>query len=195
MKRERCSLKTFDKVYRYYDIFMKAFQLYKVEEIKDSLKLQGNEKIVDIGGGTGYLAQHLCDQCRKIYVVDESERMLSQIKTSEKILPILGDGLHTNFEDGSMDVVILADVMHHIEKQQKLMEEAHRILKEKGRILVLDFDRKHLRTKLLGCFEYFLFGKLYFRTSKEAKDLLGGKFSIQSCMAKQYYFIIVGEKR
>ncbi|WZL72975.1 class I SAM-dependent methyltransferase [Clostridiaceae bacterium 35-E11] len=188
-------MREFDKVYRYYDIFMKVFQLYKVEEIKDALKLQGNEKIVDIGGGTGHLAQHLWDQCNKIYVVDESERMLSQIKTNEKILPILGDGLNTNFEDRSMDVVILADVMHHIEKQQKLIEEVHRILKEKGRILILDFDRKHLRTKLLRCFEYFLFGKLYFRTSKEAKDLLGGKFAIESCMAKKYYFIIVGEKR
>ncbi|SMB79473.1 Methyltransferase domain-containing protein [Desulfonispora thiosulfatigenes DSM 11270] len=187
-------MKDFDKVSAHYDSFMRTFKLYKVREIKEVLNLQGTEIILDIGGGTGHLAQHLKEDCKKVYILDESEKMLSKIKPNKKIVPIVGDALTTNFKDKSIDVVILADVLHHISQQEKLIVEIERVLKDKGKILILDFDRKYLRTKLLRLFEYFLFGKLYFKTSREVKELLKDRFTVHLCRQEKYYFIIKGEK-
>ncbi|MCG8502274.1 MAG: class I SAM-dependent methyltransferase [Firmicutes bacterium] len=187
-------MKAFDKVYGHYDAFMKLFNLYKIEEIRTVLNLQGYEILADIGGGTGCLAASLSDHCQKIYVLDESERMLSKVKTNEKIIPVPGDALHMPFEDGSMDIVILSDVLHHLEEQQALIAEIHRILKRKGKMLILDFDKRYIKTKLLRFFEYLLFGKLYFRTSREVKDLCKDKFVMHTFIDKQYYFMILGEK-
>ncbi len=188
-------MKDFDRVYKHYDNFMKFFSLYKLKEIKKSLNLTGNEVIVDIGGGTGKLGQYLSDSCELIYILDESDKMLSKVKGSEKIIPIVGDALNTDFESSSIDVVILSDVFHHIENQIKLLNEIKRILKNDGKLLIMDFEKNHFKTKLLILFEYFLFRKLYFKTKNEMINILTKSFKVNKVIDKGYYFIIVGENR
>ena len=174
---------------------MRFFSLYKFEEIKRALNLNGSEVIVDMGGGTGQLGEYLMDSCNLIYILDESDKMLSKVKVNEKIIPVQGEALSTGFESKSIDVVILSDVFHHIENQGKLLEEIGRILKRDGKLLIMDFEKKHFRTKLLILFEYLLFGKLYFKTKDEIIDILTEKFKIDKIIDKGYYFIIVGLNR
>lgn len=187
-------MKAFDKVYHKYDKFMNFFKLYKLDEIKEALGLKGDEIVVDIGGGTGKLAEFLRDSCNKFYVLDESEGMLSRVRKDEKIIPVLGNAMDTDFETNSVDVVILSDVLHHIENQAKLIDEISRILKENGKLLIMDFEKKHFKTRILICFERILFGRLRFRTQKEVLDLLEEKFVIKELFDYSYYFIVVGEK-
>lgn len=187
-------MKAFDKVYHKYDKFMNFFNLYKLDEIKEALELKGDEIIVDIGGGTGQLAEFLSDRCQKVYVLDESEGMLSKVRKDEKIIPVLGNAMDTDFKANSIDVVILSDVLHHIENQVKLIEEIDRILKENGKLLIMDFDKKHFKTRMLIFFERILFGKLRFRTQKEVLNLLEEKFIISKLLDYSYYFIVMGEK-
>ena len=187
-------MKAFDKVYLHYDKFMNFFNLYKLDEIKEALQLKGKEIVVDIGGGTGELAKYLSDKCQKVYVLDESEKMLSKVKKSEKIIPVLENALDTEFQPNSIDVVILSDVLHHIENQTKLIDEISRILKNNGKLLIMDFEKRHLKTKLLSFFESILFGRLKFKTKKEVLNLLQEKFIISNVFDYKYYFIIIGEK-
>lgn len=188
-------MKAFDRAYRYYDSFMKLFKLYKVNDIREVLNLKGRETIVDIGGGTGYLAKHLYNDCDKIYVLDESKKMLSRIKKEDNIMPLLGNALSTDFEQGSIDVVILSDVLHHIKDQIRLMEEINRILKCGGRLLIMDFEKNHFKTKMLRLFEFIVFGKLYYKTHSQAINLLKKYFKIEQDKIKGYYYIIVGSKK
>lgn len=188
------TLKKFDRVFRYYDKFIDLFNLNKMDEIKDILDLKGHEVVLDIGGGTGRLANYLSKDCKLVYVLDESKGMLSKVEANEKILPILGNALDTKFDSNSIDVVIISDVLHHIEKQKELIDEIFRILKTDGKLLILDFDIKHIKVKMLRIFEYILFGRLYFRTNKEVLDLIKDKFTISDFIHKKYYFIIKGEK-
>lgn len=184
----------FDKVFNHYDKFIEYFNLNKMDEIKDVLKLQGDEIVLDIGGGTGRLADYLSGDCRIVYVLDESKGMLSKVKGNAKVLPVLEDALDMTFEDNSVDIVIMCDMLHHIKDQEKLTEEAYRVLKEDGKLVILDFEKKHIKVKILRAFEYILFGKLYFRTSEEVINLIKDKFTITKFIHKKYYFIIKGEK-
>lgn len=188
-------VKDFDKVYKYYDKFMTTFKLYKLEEIKAAANLKGNEVIVDVGGGTGRLAQFISNSCKTIYVLDESEKMLSKAKHYPNLISINGNALKSPFENNSIDTVILSDVFHHIKEQEELIIEINRILKDNGKILIMDFDRKYIKTKLLIAFEFILFGRLFFRTKDEMNVLLEKYFSINKVYDKNYYFIVIGEKR
>ncbi|MCF6464822.1 hypothetical protein C3E90_02780 [Clostridium sp. Cult2] len=188
------TLKKFDKVFNHYDKFIELFNLNKMDEIKDVLKLQGDEVVLDIGGGTGRLADYLSGDCRIVYVLDESKGMLSKVKGNTKVLTVLEDALDMTFEDNSVDIVIMCDMLHHIKDQEKLTEEAYRVLKEDGKLVILDFEKKHIKVKILRAFEHILFGKLYFRTSEEVINLIKDKFTITKFIHKKYYFIIKGEK-
>lgn len=187
-------MKDFDRVHKHYDNFMKFFKLYKVEEITDLLELKGNEIVVDIGGGTGRLAEYLKGKCKVVYVLDESQGMLSKIKAGDGVIAMLGDALNTKLDAESVDRVILSDVFHHIKEQSKLIEELHRILKKDGKLVILDFEKNNLKTKILKYFEYILFGRLYFRTSKEIIELLRERFLVTEFVDRGYYFLIRGEK-
>lgn len=188
-------MKKFDKVFNHYDNFIKLFNLNKMKEIKDVLDLHGDEIIVDMGGGTGQLAKHLSGDCHIIYVLDESKKMLSKVDENEKVITILGDGLNTCFHNSSVDIVIVSDMLHHIKNQEKLIKEIYRILKKDGKILIMDFEKNHIKTRILRFFEFILFGKLYFLSSEEVISLIGNKFSISKFNHNKYYFIIKGEKK
>ena len=187
-------IKDFDKVYNYYDRFMNKFNLYKLQEVKDAANINENEVIVDIGGGTGKLAKYICDSCKMVYVLDESNKMLSKVNRTKNLICINGDALKTPFESNSIDIVILSDVFHHIKEQKELVIEIRRILKDGGRLVILDFNRKHIRTRLLRAFEFILFGRLFFRTKDEVRILLEKYFYISKVSDNGYYFIFVGEK-
>lgn len=187
-------MKKFDRVFKHYDNFIKLFNLNKIKEIKEALELRGDEVVIDIGGGTGKLAEYISDCCQIVYVLDESKGMLSKVKANEKVVTVLGDALYTIFDSSSIDVVIMSDMLHHIENQSELIKEIYRVLKEDGKLLILDFEKKHIKTKVLRVFEYILFGKLYFRTSKEVINLIKDKFIITKFTDNKYYFIIRGEK-
>lgn len=185
----------FDKVYKHYDNFMKLFKLYKVEQIENVLNVQGDEIVLDIGGGTGYLAAHISKKCKKVYVLDESEKMLSRIQAGDNVIPIVGDALDLSIDSENIDIVILSDVFHHVKKQEKLIEEIYKKLDKNGKILILEFNKEHYKTKILRIFEYILFGKLYFRSSKEVSKIIQSKFNIKKFVDYKYYFIILGEKK
>lgn len=187
-------MKKFDKVFKHYDHFINLFNLNQEKEIKDVLELRGNEIILDIGGGTGRLAEYLSKSCQKVYVLDESKGMLSKIKENKKVVPVLGNALETKFKNSSIDIVILSDVLHHIKNQTKLMKEISRVLKKNGKLVILDFEKNHIGIKLLRAFEHLLFGKLYFKTSQQVKEIVQQRFTITQFIHKQYYFIIKGEK-
>ena len=114
-------IRDFDKVYKYYDKFMTTFKLYKFKEIEDAANINEHEVVVDIGGGTGCLAQYICNSCKTVYVIDESEKMLSKVKQTKNVIVIRGNALNTPFESNSIDIVILSDVFHHIKEQKSLL--------------------------------------------------------------------------
>lgn len=185
----------FNKVYKQYDTFMKLFNLYKIEEITNFLDLKGNEVIGDLGGGTGRLASELSLLCDKIYVIDESEKMLSKVKSDSNIISVNENILNLSLEDNCLDLVILTDVLHHIKEQDKLIKIAYRLLKPEGKLLILDFNRGYMKTKVLHLFESLLFGKLYYKTCGETINMLvRNSFNNIKVNNNSFYYLILGEK-
>jgi ubiquinone/menaquinone biosynthesis C-methylase UbiE len=159
----------FDKVHWVYNAYMLLSNRYNVNRITRMLDLKGDERILDIGGGTGYLAKRLAPLCNEIYVIDKSPRMLSHVES--RIQVTQGDALDTPFADSFFDVALLTDVFHHIADQPQLIREAHRVVKPGGKLLIHDSDGSHWQVPIASFFEQLFVGKVYKRTRTYAEEL------------------------
>ncbi|RYD31357.1 MAG: class I SAM-dependent methyltransferase, partial [Verrucomicrobiaceae bacterium] len=109
-----------------------------------------NYKIVaDLGAGEGTLAQLLAQRAEKVIAVDLSPKMvefgqsLATQNGLENLEYRIGDIEDPPIENGSLDLAILSQALHHAEHPQKALDAAFRILKPGGRLIVLDLLQHH----------------------------------------------------
>lgn len=184
----------FDKVAKFYNGFMKRFHMFKEEDVKDLLSLDNVVKILDVGAGTCHYSNYLSDFIDEVHAIDVSEKMLAY--GNEKIIKKVHDitkGLP--YEDHSFDAVIACDFLHHIPKkiQPHIFKEISRVLKKDGELIIYEFERKHIKTKLLHVFEFFIFvQQLSYLSRNEIIRDLSNDFTFISQKTKKNTFIIKG---
>lgn len=147
----------------WYDLFMRLFGFYRTEEIIALLELQGTESVLDLGGGTGYLAKKLIPLAREVHLLDLSPAMASRVR-DRGVKVQVGDALDMPYRAGQFDVVILSDFLHHVPDRERLLGETVRVLREGGRLLVHDFDGGTLRGRLLERIESWKLGDVTYTT-------------------------------
>jgi ubiquinone/menaquinone biosynthesis C-methylase UbiE/DNA-binding transcriptional ArsR family regulator len=111
------------------------------------LQMIGNEKfdtLVDLGTGTGRVLELFSHQVKFLQGIDTSRDMLAIARSSlEKhgLRPELrqSDIYAIPLADASADVVTVHQVLHFLDEPQKALQEARRILKPNGKLLVVDF--------------------------------------------------------
>lgn len=108
------------------------------------LKILNYEVVADLGAGEGTLSQLLAQRAKQVIAVDNSEKMVEFGKAlaKEHKLPNLeyrlGDLESPPIDDASVDLVIFSQALHHADHPAKAIQEAHRILKPEGRLIILD---------------------------------------------------------
>ncbi len=108
------------------------------------LRLMPPLVIADLGTGEGAFALMLAQQAAKVIAVDTSARMIevgreqAQKHGIQNVEFRLGDMEGVPIEDGSVDLVLFSQSLHHALHPERAILEAWRILKPGGRILVLD---------------------------------------------------------
>jgi len=100
--------------------------------------------VADLGAGEGLLGELLARRCKKVIAVDNSEKIVAfgAAKAKKNGLKNLefrqGDLQNPPIEDGTVDLVILSQALHHAEDPALALRGAHKILKPGGQILILD---------------------------------------------------------
>ena len=115
--------------------------------------LEEGMKVVDFGAGAGYLAVEAAEvvgQSGQVYVIDIQQALLTKAKHLaeehhlQTIVFIHGDlekeGGSTLAED-SVDAVILSNLLFQAEGKVAIMQEAYRILKKAGKLLLVDWSQ------------------------------------------------------
>ena len=108
--------------------------------IYESLQLNGNEKILDAGIGTGIMSKYIIEKSpdARMYGLDSSPDMIKYIG-DERIVARVGDLKNMPFIDNLFDIVILRSVLHHcVGYTSNVVEEARRVLKPGGKIIVCE---------------------------------------------------------
>ena len=108
------------------------------------LQLTPNIRIVDLGAGEGMLSHLLAKRAESVVCVDSSPKMvefgseLAKRNKIENLSYILGDIQEVPLEDGGFDIALLSQALHHAQSPERAISEAFRILKQGGRISILD---------------------------------------------------------
>jgi ABC-2 type transport system ATP-binding protein len=97
---------------------------------------------VELGCGTGYLTRAIAGNARHVTATDLSEEMLQVAQTQlgefQHVTIQKAECTNTGFPAESFDSVLLANLIHVIEDPLPCLQESHRILREEGRLLVVD---------------------------------------------------------
>lgn len=95
---------------------------------------------VDIGGGYGRLCVFLQNFADKVTLTDPSQRQLDLGKEYLKDHPEIGRKLmqanDLKFKNGSVDLVTIVRILHHIPKPEEEFREIARVLSDDGRFLM-----------------------------------------------------------
>lgn len=92
-------------------------------------------RVLDVGCGNGLLA-HLLQEQRP----DVEVRGIDVLVQEKRYIPVEEfDGRHIPYEDGSFDVVMFVDVLHHTDDAMVLLREAARVARQA--ILIKDHPR------------------------------------------------------
>ncbi len=149
-------------------------RFWKQRMVKMSALVKG-ESALDICCGTGDLVMRLAHRSERVVGLDMNSPMLkvalNQLKKSNANSASLfqADALNLPFNDSSFDLVTIAYGLRNLADHQNGLREISRVLKPRGRILILDFGKPsnrfirklyYLYLKLvLPVFGLFLCGK------------------------------------
>jgi len=116
---------------------------FKIELINEWIGDVSGLNIVDLGCGGGLISIPLIEMGANLTGIDISD---TSIKVAIKKSKLGGKFFvrnikNTELPDDSSDLVILADVLDHIEDYPKILEEASRITKKGGLIFVSTINR------------------------------------------------------
>lgn len=105
--------------------------------------------VADLGAGEGMISQLIARQAEKVFCIDRSTKMvevgtkLAETNQLENLEYLLGDIEKVPLPDESVDIALLSQALHHADHPKKAIQEAHRILKPDGRIVILDLKEHH----------------------------------------------------
>ena len=110
--------------------------------------------VADLGAGEGLLSELLARRCKKVFAIDNSEKIVAfgaakAKKNNLKNLEFrLGDLQNPPLEPATVELAILSQALHHASEPGKAIASAWRILKPGGQIMILDlakhnFERAH----------------------------------------------------
>lgn len=113
-----------------------------------ALRLVPAITVADLGAGEGLISQLLARRAARVWCIDNSPRMvevgaeLARKNGLANLAYKLGDIERVPLPDRSVDLAILSQALHHASHPQTAVNEAHRILRPGGQLLVLDL-REH----------------------------------------------------
>lgn len=189
-----------------------------VESVLSSELIAERLMILDIGAGEGSTSKFLSQKNLVISLEPKSER-IKKIPTTDSLQPIRADDINLPFKSSKFNVIILQDVIEHLNITNKLSSDLGNLLKENGIIylstpnrlsllniisdphwgmpLLCLFKREHIR-------KYFL---KYFRRNDYTRDdiaellslkdliyLFSENFSVNICTKLSVDYLLNGGK-
>jgi len=121
-------------------------QVQPAEELVARMAPRAEERVADLGSGTGYVTVPLARRVRMVVAVDAQRGMLETLRElapgADNIVPVVAAVPPIPLADASMDRVVLVNVLHEVEPKDVLAKEVRRVLRPGGRLSIVDFPRR-----------------------------------------------------
>ncbi|HUZ82665.1 MAG TPA: class I SAM-dependent methyltransferase [Gaiellaceae bacterium] len=111
-----------------------------VSRLEELLPLRGEERVLDVGAGTGAFSFAIAPRAREVVAVEIDEELAARAEADApaNVAVLVGDGEHLPFDDFSFDVAATLRTLHHTRRPELLVAELTRVTRPGGTILVVD---------------------------------------------------------
>lgn len=126
----------YDKYAESYDRLIRHTSFYQELLEKVAYSLRGCDKIIDVAGGTGILAEKLALEGKIVYLVDGSKGMISyarkKLSNETRIHIFEMEAGELKFDNELFDGVALINALCFMDNPTKVLKEIYRVLKPGG---------------------------------------------------------------
>lgn len=100
----------------------------------------GDERVLDVGAGTGAFSFALAPRVREVVAVEQDAELAERARADAppNVEVLTGDGEHLELEPFSFDLVGCLRVLHHTRRPELMVAELARMTRPGGTILVAD---------------------------------------------------------
>lgn len=123
-----------------YDSLIDPLFHFDRKKVIKAIKIKNGDKILEMGVGTGLNLKYYPKDCT-VYGIDFSKAMLKkagQKKARAKIILKYADARKTSFPKAFFDKAMMTYVLRVSPSPRAVLEEAARVLKPKGTLVILD---------------------------------------------------------
>lgn len=112
--------------------------------IADAVPVGGDERVLDVAGGTGAVGRYVSRGGAGCVVLDLVPEMLAAgaraavDEDRRDVLFVRGDATDIPFADDQFDVVVTRFALHHIDRPERAVAEMARVCRPGGRVAVID---------------------------------------------------------
>ncbi len=142
LKKVLLRLLIFFRLYPHIFFTFSPFKIYEFEELQRGLKFSNDEIFLDIGCGSGLQTMLIAKKCKKVIGIDISEKAITAAKsTSQYMKGRINSEFrcvkleNADFEPEYFDRIFSFCVIEHISNYIEVLKEAHRILKNNGKMI------------------------------------------------------------
>jgi arsenite methyltransferase len=121
----------------------------QVAKVVDALKVRPDDRVCDLGAGSGLFTRPLARKAGGkgvVYAVDIDSELLKHVERTAQeqkianIKPILASETDPKLPE-SVDLITIIDTLHHIGNQAGYLKGLKKYLRPGGRVAVIDFSR------------------------------------------------------
>jgi ubiquinone/menaquinone biosynthesis C-methylase UbiE len=117
------------------------------EQFLGFLDASSAHRILEVGSGLGILAARVAESAPNAMVVglERSAEQLAHAMPSSRVRFVRGDAHRLPFASGSLDLAYCRYVLEHVGDPAAVLNEMRRVLREDGRIVVMENDISAMR--------------------------------------------------
>jgi ubiquinone/menaquinone biosynthesis C-methylase UbiE len=113
----------------------------------ESLPINENSVIADIGAGTGYFSLPMAELAKLgiVYAVDIQPEMLemitarAKISKLENIIPIRASRISSNLPSASIDMALFVDAYHEFDFPREFIQDLYMSMKPGGKLILIEY--------------------------------------------------------